>query len=385
MITPGDFFEQLQLHLNKNLPLVAYQIPTKKRTTRALLQRDEKLHKVQDFQEEGFVFAPFDHTKAAVLIPAASSEILETRFEIYESDPGLNNEPSNSYESSEEKKQHENLVQKGIDAIENGNFKKVVLSRKEVLETDNFEPLIIFQRLLENYPSAFVYCWFHPEVGLWLGATPETLLEVERNRFKTMALAGTKRYEGTTDVAWGEKEKEEQQLVTESILESLQHTAGNIKITGPYTIKAGNLVHLRTDITGEIIPCTGAMHRVSTGSLISQIHPTPAICGLPKEPSKKFILENENYDREFYTGFLGVLNMKLEIKRSGNRRNQENQAYTSIVTSSNLFVNLRCMKLEEKKAVLFVGGGITRDSDPEAEWEETKNKAQTMKAVLFDS
>jgi isochorismate synthase len=117
--------------------------------------------------------------------------------------------------------------------------------------------------------------------------------------------------------------------------------------------------------------------------LISAIHPTPAVCGLPKGSAKKFILENENYNREFYTGFLGELNLKKTLQRNGNRKNRENQAYASITKTSALFVNLRCMKLEAKQAVLFVGGGITKDSNPVAEWEETSNKAQTMKSVLF--
>src|SRR5690606_16197073 len=157
----------------------------------------------------------------------------------------------------------------------------------------------------------------------------------------------------------------------------------------------------KTDIAGEIIspkvnPGKDAMHRVSTEemhgvsttnllnlkNLIAALHPTPAVCGLPKIEAREFILKNENYDREFYTGFLGEINMPQEVRRSSNRRNQENQAYSSIVPKTSLFVNLRCMKLTEDSVEIFVGGGITKESIPEAEWEETQNKAGTMKAVL---
>ena len=427
MITSEEFFKELRFQLEKGLPFVAYRkpvVPNSPGVIKAFLQKDPELYSTTDYLESGFVFAPFDEKEPAILIPGEFSDYLETTFNNSETSKlSKITDPGNS-ENSLEKEKHIKLVQKGIDSIKNKSFKKVVLSRKEIIQipaSTKPEPIEIFRDLTEKYPEAFAYIWFHPKVGLWLGATPETLLEVERNRYKTMALAGTQKYEGTLDVNWGEKEKEEQQFVTDSILEDLKPISNKIEITSPYTAKAGGLLHLKTDIS-----CTDAEFRVSTDSdseshisgadaefrvssdsdleshisgadaefrvsteagnmkkLIMALHPTPAVCGLPKAPAKKFILENENYNREFYTGFLGELNLKKTVQRSSNRKNRENQAYASITKTSALFVNLRCMKLEDNKAVLFVGGGITKDSDPVAEWEETSNKAQTMKRVLF--
>ena len=102
--------------------------------------------------------------------------------------------------------------------------------------------------------------------------------------------------------------------------------------------------------------------------LLNKLHPTPAVCGLPKETAKNFILEHEGYDRSFYTGFLGEINLNSGGEKSAN---------------THLFVNLRCMELFEDKAVLFVGGGITNDSNNEKEWEETVAKSSTMKAILI--
>jgi isochorismate synthase len=407
MITSEEFFKELRFQLEKGLPFVAYRkpvVPNSPGVIKAFLQKDPELYSTT-YLESGFVFAPFDEKEPAILIPGEFSNYLETTFNNSETSKlSKITDPGNS-ENSLEKEKHIKLVQKGIDSIKNKSFKKVVLSRKEIIQipaSTKLEPIEIFRDLTEKYPEAFAYIWFHPKVGLWLGATPETLLEVERNRYKTMALAGTQKYEGTLDVNWGEKEKEEQQFVTDSILEDLKPISNKIEITSPYTAKAGNLLHIRTDILGtdaefrvssdsdseSHISGADAEFRVSTEAgnmkkLILALHPTPAVCGLPKAPAKKFILENENYNREFYTGFLGELNLKKTLQRSGNRKNRENQAYTSITKTSALFVNLRCMKLEVSKAVLFVGGGITKDSDPVAEWEETSNKAQTMKRVLF--
>ena len=102
-------------------------------------------------------------------------------------------------------------------------------------------------------------------------------------------------------------------------------------------------------------------------TLIRALHPTPAVCGLPRENAKQFILENEQYNRSFYTGFLGELNF------------QKNK---TVSESSSLFVNLRCMNIIDKKVSIFVGGGITKDSNAKKEWEETVSKSKVMKRVL---
>src|SRR5690606_2571312 len=98
-----------------------------------------------------------------------------------------------------------------------------------------------------------------------------------------------------------------------------------------------------------------------------------AVCGLPKEKAMHFIKENENYDREFYTGFLGELNYNDEAF--------DNQVFIK-ESYADLYVNLRCMKLNKDFATLFVGGGITKDSYPDKEWMETVHKTTTMLEIL---
>ncbi|MBZ9729127.1 chorismate-binding protein [Salegentibacter sp. JZCK2] len=375
-----DFFTKIETQVQSGNPFVAYRNPKAKNgLTKALLQDSAETFKTSGFNESGFIFAPFENSESAFLIPSENSESISTEYPAENSSEvkKRNQEFPPAYTNTDSKIQHEKLVQKGIEAIEKGEFKKVVLSRKESVQTQ-LEALGIFKNLLKKYESAFVYFWFHPQTGTWLGATPETLLSVERNKFKTMSLAGTQSFKGTIEVNWDKKEIDEQQIVTDAILENLEDKiSGNIHKSEPYTLKAGNLLHLQTDITGML-----DLEKSSLKSLILALHPTPAVCGLPKEKAKKFILENEDYDREFYSGFLGELNMKKEVKRNSNRRNQENRAYGSIIKQTFLFVNLRCMKLEAGKARLFIGGGITKDSNPADEWLETVNKSHTIKSVL---
>ena len=378
----AEFFEKLERHFTANLPFVAYRKPVLNDNSgevKAFLQQDEQLRFTENYTESGFVFAPFDILEKAILFSENASEKLI--FEQTGSEKISGNHTSQKGQISEEKMlAHIDLVKKAVSVLQAGKMEKVVLSRREEVELDDPNPLKLFKKLLKTYPTAFVYCWFHPKVGCWLGATPETLLKTEGNRFKTMALAGTQKYSGTMDVEWGEKEQQEQQLVTDSILDDLEKmkvSLSGVESSAAYTAKAGNLLHLKTDISGRI---SGS--EVDLQKLISALHPTPAVCGLPKENAKKFILSEENYNREFYTGFLGELNLQKNVQRSRSRRNVENLAYRAVKKETDLYVNLRCMKIENDTAVLFVGGGITKDSVAEDEWQETVNKAETMKKVL---
>ena len=367
---PEDFFLHIEEQFKNRLPFAAYRKPNDS-AVKALLQSDDKLHAIQSFDESGFVFAPFDNSNKTILIPLVSSESLACEIE-----PSyLSNSIRDNIESNKiDKETHEILVQRGIESIENGHLQKVVLSRCESIPFSEDQSISVFKRLLRRYPNAFVYCWYHPKVGLWLGATPETLISISGNRFKTMALAGTQSYKGSVDVTWQNKEKEEQQLVTDYIEDSLMSSVDSLTVSEAKTVRAGNLLHLQSNISGIL--------NTDLHTVLKKLHPTPAVCGLPVIEANAFILENESYSREYYTGFLGELNLKETTSRNTNRRNVENSAYSSVKTVSHLFVNLRCMQIKNNQALIYIGGGITKDSNPEHEWEETVIKSETIKKEL---
>jgi isochorismate synthase len=372
-----ELFTTIETQYNSQLPFVGYRHPNDS-CLKAILQQDSAIHAVNDFTESGFVFSPFDSAQDTILFPLEQSRTISCEY-LFSSEISIIQDLASKrkdYNNSENAyEQHFKLVEKGIKATNDGSFEKVVLSRVEAVPISEETPIEIFESLLKTYPTAFVYVWYHPEIGLWLGATPETLLNVEGQRFKTMSLAGTKKYDDSTEAPWGTKEIHEQQIVTDFIVNNLADFVKNIHVTDPMTIKAGQLLHLQSKISG--ILKSGQLK-----SVLETLHPTPAICGLPKAEAKNFILENENYNREFYTGFLGELNIKTSKSRNTNRRNVENNAYSTVKTASELFVNLRCMQLKNKQALVYVGGGVTKDSNPELEWEETVNKTQTMMSVL---
>jgi isochorismate synthase len=251
---------------------------------------------------------------------------------------------------------HKERVEKAIGFIRSGKASKIVVSRLEVIKGRVYDTLALFFDICRNYPFAFAYLFSHPVSGTWMGATPETLLNLSNGVFQTMALAATRPYRGSLDIAWNSKELEEQRLVETFIQEQLDPITDHLESDDSRSSRAGNLVHIQTPIRGRL----NAAHSIS--DLIRVLHPTPAVCGTPRPAAAAYIKENENYDRAYYTGYLG------EVNGPG-------QAV--------LFVNLRCMRVMDDRVYLYVGGGITGESEPGQEWEETVQKSMTMKRLLF--
>ena len=255
------------------------------------------------------------------------------------------------------------LVDKSIAAIQAGSFEKVVASRMKRIDlSDAFDPIAAFRQLSAAYPNAFISLVSIYELGTWLGASPEILVTTEGDLFRTVALAGSQPMNPGTDVkdvAWKQKEIEEQALVSRYIINCFKKIRlREFEEHGPKTVVAGNIFHLNT----EFIVDMNATNFPQLGSvMLKLLHPTSAVCGMPLESAFQFLVENEGYNREFYAGYLGPVNFK---------------------SRSNLYVNLRCLQLLEKEAIVYAGAGITHDSDAEKEWEETELKMRTLLQVL---
>ncbi len=368
-----QLLQQIEKQLLEKKPLVVYRKPGQK-LVKGIFQSDTKLHHCSNFKETGFVFAPFDEKDDVVLIPL--EEVVEAQFDLSAQHNHQDITAPIEYSPSEfdGRNFHLQLVSKAIKEIERGTFKKVVLSR-QILTTYQGTPLQLFLKLLNTYTDAFCYMWYHPKVGLWLGATPEVLVSIQNKNIQTMSLAGTQPYTGEPNPEWKNKDIEEQAMVTDYITEVLKSIVTQLQISETESLRAGSLMHLRTKITGRL-------KDLDIKKLLKVLHPTPAVGGMPKNEAYLFIKANENYNREFYTGYLGELNFKEEIARASNNRNIENKAYRAIHTKTDLFVNLRSMQLEDQTATIYIGGGITIDSIPEQEWEETVNKSATMLKVI---
>lgn len=362
----SQFLVKIADHLAKGLPLVAYRKPGEDRVA-AIFQDTDTLLCTEDFTETGFVFAPFDSRRPTILI---------VPDEVHWADPGIKMEAVgiNDFvgDASQGKEEHLNLIQQGIAEIDRGFLEKVVLSRK-VEAHINKGPVALFEALLRLHPAAFCYLWYHPKVGTWLGASPELLLSVRNKQLQTMSLAGTLPFSQDKAPIWGDKELEEQAMVTRYISQALEDRLLELNVSETESVRAGSIWHLRTCISGRL-------KKKGLAAVLKALHPTPAVCGLPKTEAHGFILKCEPYDRTYYTGFLGELN--FGGNGQGAARHNNGEQYGATRENTNLFVNLRCMQLVNDKVEIYVGGGITKDSEPLKEWEETLAKSTTMLRVL---
>ena len=259
------------------------------------------------------------------------------------------------------------LVRAGVAAIAARQVQKVVSSRAARRPLPpGFDPLTAFSSLCLKYDRAFVSLVSVPGVGTWLGATPEVLAEVTADgHFHTMALAGTQPLLPglrPREAIWRQKEIEEQALVARYIVNCFkQLRLRDYHETGPRTVAAGQLLHLRTDFAVDLRNVPSA---ASLGTdMLRLLHPTSAVGGMPKASALSFLQQHEGYDRAYYSGFLGPVN----VAAPGIAR---------------LYVNLRCLQVRPTEAILYAGTGLTIDSDPAREWQETELKLQTVGAIL---
>ena len=249
---------------------------------------------------------------------------------------------------------YEDYVSRAIEEIKKGGCKKIVTADSKVVSCVK-PPARLFKVLCGLYPRAFVFLFSTEEFGVWIGATPELLLQRRGNRLSTMALAGT-RPASEENRPWDEKNVEEQRWVSQHILEVLERNGCAPVAEEPRTQRAGNIEHIMTPITAQ---CSDGMDIIR---VLRKLSPTPALCGTPPDQAMAFIKKNEG-DRALYGGFAGP-----------HLRNGDFQ----------LYVLIRCARLQKDKAQLFAGGGVTSLSIPLEEKIEIERKYDTLQSIFFD-
>ncbi len=351
--------EHIDLFLSKcktaNWAGVFYSPPFKKEFEFLL----QDLNTTQPKTDEQFIFHPFDHS----FIP---SIILQPQFKNEEAIEYLKKEVDTAayWESplleavgSTTKEVYEENFNNYQSNIRSGNCSKAILStivKKDI--TDTFKIGAYILKLRQAYPQAFIYVLSSPIAGTWIGATPETLIKWELGNVSTMSLAGTRKKDDS-HFTFGEKERTEQKIVTDYIRKIFEQKFGSVKVEEPTEFVYGEMIHLVTQFIANPSSDLGLDELLD---MANQLHPTPAVGGYPKKEAGELIKATEKHCRLYYSGYLGPV--------TGH--------------SAELAVNLRCMCLTAKHLYVFAGGGITIDSNQEAEWQETRLKAEALLKFL---
>ncbi|HEX8039033.1 MAG TPA: chorismate-binding protein [Chryseosolibacter sp.] len=377
----------LSLCEDSRTPLALWRLPGSE-TKHLIISENCRTLKEEDLLEDlepGFLMAPFDKRDPRLFLPAdfffsfekdalkrgdsnvesRSAAWLEEKLKSAAPTPARRAAPLIGIAEGIGQESFVALVQRIVSEIESGTFEKVVPSRTRVITLpESFDIVHAFQRLCSSYPQALISFVSIPGVGTWLGASPEVLVAVQDKRiFKTVALAGTQPYDpgmNIKSVAWTQKEIEEQALVERYVISCFKKIRlREYEEHGPRTVIAGNLMHLKSEFQVDM----KATNFPQLGSVMLQLlHPTAAVCGMPQETSFEFLSAHEGYHRGFYSGYLGPVNVRRNI---------------------DLFVNLRCMQISGNQGILYAGAGVTIDSVPEKEWEETEMKFNTLLNVIL--
>lgn len=246
-----------------------------------------------------------------------------------------------------------NAISHYLSDIRSGKLSKAILSRVVYADRPaDFDVLQCFSRLADAYAGTFVHLLVHPDAGIWLGASPELLLKKRDDVLDVMALAGTQARNANHNYQWRDKEIQEHLMVAQHIerVMAMHHCSLSHKDLMT-TVETGKVAHLKTDyrFLSDV--------NVSLEPLLKDLHPTPAVGGLPVNESMQCIASYEGYDRTYYTGFIGTTDFRSE---------------------ADFYVNLRCMQVGKQHIAVYAGGGITAGSDPREEWDETVLKSRTM-------
>ena len=365
----GDLSEIHQLCIQKNLTFATFRLPHQSEHISYIqtTPRSFQWKSIHDLKvKQGFIMAPFDTRNGKTYIHLKPDIIIHgTRpgQDIIENIRSVLPNPLPEWEMQDPvitgRDEYIEQVRTIKNNISTGGFQKAVLSRISQVK-GKFIPLItnIFHEVCRRHPNAFVYL-FKSNEHFWLGASPEPMLRLSDGIISTVSLAGTRPFsEKNMNLEnWTMKEVLEQEYVTRYIHDILREFGiRDYRVTSPYAKKAGDLVHLRTDFSLRYEQLTGRIWE-----FLDALHPTPAVAGQPKEDAIRFIKQLEPHDREYYAGFLGPVQADDRM---------------------DLFVNLRSMKITPDYLALYVGGGITLESVPEDEWDETNWKAESLLGVI---
>ena len=353
--------------LSKNCVFAIYR-PINESEPKIILQRTNHLETIVDIStletlktKNSYIIAPFKTSSQNPII-AIQADI--TKWSEAEQFVSTDLSQKIIQQEIEQEKQNQTTTQTEYsntyntfhDTITQKQFTKLVLSRQEVIKkSKQFSTAKAFIDATEKYPHSYIYLFSTPITGIWLGSTPELLLDIDNNRGRTVAIAGTQKLiKDELPLKWTDKDIKEQKYIGDYIKKQLNKLYIHCEESQTYSIKAAKLAHIKTDYSFQLSPNS------SISDIIKILHPTPAVCGIPKEESQRHILQNEQHNRAYYSGFIGLWK----------------------TNTCSLYVNLRCMKITSSSHILYAGSGIIEESTMQGEWQETQNKMETMKQLI---
>ncbi len=248
-------------------------------------------------------------------------------------------------------------VRQGLTALEAGVVAKVVLARSvDVRFRTALDAPRLMNAVLRRNPTSFVLAIAEGD-AVFLSATPERLARVEQGRALSEALAGSRPASADAvqaELATGKNTREHASVVRGVRRGLAACSDGPVHIGEAHALELPTVTHLRTPLEAALRPGLGLP------DVAARLHPTPAVCGHPREHARRLIRRVEGFDRGLYSGFIGWFNGTGDGEAA---------------------VALRTALIRGATARLHAGAGIMVDSRVEEELRETRAKAH----AIFDA
>jgi menaquinone-specific isochorismate synthase len=252
-------------------------------------------------------------------------------------------------------------VAAAVASMQAGELQKAVLAREVFVDADApIDPVAVLRRLRAAYPSAFVFA-----VDGFLGASPELLVSRTGDVVRSHPMAGTTPRTGdpATDARLAAsllsstKDRAEHQITIDTVLDAVLPFCSYVDSEPePSIVSLANVQHLASLVEGRL-----SSPPASVLTLVEALHPTPAVCGFPRDAALALIARLEGFERGRYAGTVGW------VDRAGNGR---------------FAVSIRCAQVDGTSARLVAGNGIVADSDPETELAETRAKLNALLSAI---
>ena len=278
---------------------------------------------------------------------------------LYHSPTLINREKQNTdhipapKENPNEENWIKNIIQSKQD-FSTTSLEKIVLARQSRRSCSR--PYQLFEELRRIQKNCYHFLFSPNRKEVFFGVSPERLLQIREGTLYTEALAGTRERSLdetrnnilSRDLFRSEKDQHEHGIVIQYIEDTLRSFCDDITIEKKQLLSLHHVQHLQTPIKATLSAA------YSLENLIQALHPTPAVCGLPKQEAMNKIHCFENYDRGFYAGTMGIIT-KERI---------------------DLTVTIRSALWQDGQLLIWAGAGIVAQSNPKEEWMELNNKAK---------
>jgi menaquinone-specific isochorismate synthase len=247
-----------------------------------------------------------------------------------------------------------------LEAIRRGiaeeRFEKIVAARRTVVELGApLDTVAVLRRLARGLVASTRFAFLRPH-ATFLGATPERLVALKGRELRTEALAGSIGRGHAEELLRSAKDRREHELVVDAIVRRLEPLCAELDVAPEATVRElREVLHLRTPIRGALDEPRHVLE------LVERLHPTPAVGGVPTDVALAWIAEREHDERGWYAAPVG---------------------WFDEAGDGEFMVALRSCVLNGRRAHLYAGAGIVRDSDPELEYTEMQLKNWALLRAL---